>query len=308
MKMLKNNHFINCPLCGMDNYQLLYSSTESPVLKINSADRCNSVYDLSKHGDIMQCRHCGMVYNNPQPDPVSLLNFYRKASDPLYLQEKQARECMFKHSLEQVHEFITPPGKLLDVGCFTGIFMKVAASMGWKVEGIELSSWAADLARKTGIGTIYEQPLEQILFPENSFDVITLWDVIEHLSHPVEMLTEARRVLKPGGILAFNTHMVDSLAGRISGKHYPFFMIIHLIHFSRTTVTRMLNEHGYELLDIKPHLHILRIGYFLEELSGKVKSAYFRSFLKRLSTWKKLSNRFIKTRLLGVADVFARKK
>jgi 2-polyprenyl-3-methyl-5-hydroxy-6-metoxy-1,4-benzoquinol methylase len=88
---------------------------------------------------------------------------------------------------------------MLDVGCYTGVFMKVAAAGGWDVEGVELSSWAAGIARESGFEKVYEKPLEQLALPGEGFDVITLWDVMEHLSHPAEMLKNVFRLLKPGG-------------------------------------------------------------------------------------------------------------
>jgi SAM-dependent methyltransferase len=306
--MLKKRLYVDCPLCGANDYRLRYPATASFTDEMNpNKGHCTNL-DLSRHGDIVQCRQCSMVYNNPQPEPAELLNIYKNVKDPLYLEEVQARECTFKRSLDQVHRFTKPPGKILDVGCFTGTFMKVAAAEGWEVEGVELSSWAAGIARKAGIGTIYEHPLEQLSLPKNRFDVITLWDVIEHVVQPVDMLKAAGSLLKPGGILAFSTHMVDSMAARLLGKRYPFFMELHLVHFSRSTAVRMLNEQGYELLDIKSHHRIVRIGYFLEELSWRVKNPNIRSFIKRISTGNRLAERFIRIGLLGMVNVFSRKK
>jgi hypothetical protein len=99
--------------------------------------------------------------------------------------------------------------------------------------------------------------------------------------------------------------MVDSWAVRMLGTRYPFFMDMHLVHFSRATARRILEAQGYELLRIYTHHRILRIGYFLEKLSAKVPSG--RSFLKWLSRKKWISNRFIRIGLLGLVNIFARK-
>jgi 2-polyprenyl-3-methyl-5-hydroxy-6-metoxy-1,4-benzoquinol methylase len=268
--------------------------------------RCTS-HDLSQHGDIVQCRQCGMVYNNPQPDPDTLLRIYKQVEDPLYLEETGAREQTFKRSIDQLHRFIQPPGKLLDVGCYTGVFMKTAAAEGWEVEGVELSSWAANIARESSVGTIYETPLDQLSVPGESFDVITLWDVIEHLTHPKDMLKNVNHLLKPGGIAAFSTHMTDSLAVRLMGTRYPFFMEMHVTHFSRATAVRMLEEQGFELLKIKSHPRILRTGYFLEKLYHKIKIQPVHSLVKWMAKKRWVSNRFIRVGLLGLVNIFARK-
>jgi 2-polyprenyl-3-methyl-5-hydroxy-6-metoxy-1,4-benzoquinol methylase len=306
--MIKNCLFVDCPLCGVNDYRLRYSSTVTPPAEANPGNDSYMIRDLSEHGDIVQCRQCGMIYNNPQPEPAALLSLYTKIADPGYLKERQSRELTFKGSLVQLHKFSKPPGKLLDIGCFTGMFMYVAAKEGWDVAGLELSSWAANIARNASLGPIYEQPLEQLQLPENHFDVITLWDVIEHLTNPADTLAAAYRLLKPGGIIAFSTHMIDSLPGRIWGKHYPFFMAFHLVHFSRTTITRMLHEQGYRLLSIKPHHRMVRTGYLLENWSGKMKNPLCRSFIKQLSTWNRLADVFIKTKFLGLVNIYARKQ
>ena len=304
--------FIKCPLCGADDYQVRYPATIPGWASFSSLEmnpehyRCTS-HDLSQHGDIAQCRKCGMIYNNPQPDPDTLLRIYKEVEDPLYLEETEARERTFKHSLDQLHRFIQPPGKLLDIGCYTGVFMKTAAARGWQVEGVELSSWAANIARKSGVGTIYEAPVQQLSLPGESFDVITLWDVIEHLTHPQDMLKKVNDLLKPGGIAAFSTHMTDSPAVRLMGKRYPFFMEMHVVHFSRVTAARMLKNQGFELLKIRPHPRILRTGYFLEKLYHKIKTPPVHRLIKWLARNQWISNRFIRVGLLGLVNIFARK-
>jgi 2-polyprenyl-3-methyl-5-hydroxy-6-metoxy-1,4-benzoquinol methylase len=305
---MNDSRYIKCPLCGVDDHYVRYPSTlQGDLQEMNPEHyRCTS-HDLSMHGDIVQCRQCGMIYNNPQPDPDMLLGIYKDVADPLYLEESEARERTFKRSIDQLHQFIQPPGKLLDVGCYTGVFMKIANTEGWQTQGVELSSWAADIARKARVGNVFETPLEQLPVPEENFDLITLWDVIEHLTHPKDMLQNINRILKPGGIVAFSTHMVDSLAVRIMGKRYPFFMEMHLVHFSQETISRMLAEQGFQLLKIKSHPRILRTGYFLEKLYHKVKFQPIHSIVKWMSGKKWISQRFIRIGFLGLVNIFARK-
>lgn len=305
--MKRNDHrHVTCPLCGIDDYFVRYPATISVLYEKNpECFRCTS-HNLAEHGDIVQCKECGMVYSNPQPDPKELLNIYKEVEDPLYLEETRAREYTFKRSLDQLHRFIKPPGKLLDVGCYTGAFMQVAEAGGWDVSGVELSTWAVEIARKTQTGLIYEGPLDQLEVRPGSFDVITMWDVIEHIPKPTVLLNDAANLLKSGGVLAFSTHMVDSWAVRLFGKHYPFFMDMHLVHFSRSTVKQILEKQGYELLRLYKHRRILRTGYFLEKLA--VKLPVGRSFTKWLSRKKWISNRFIRISFLGLVNIYARKK
>jgi 2-polyprenyl-3-methyl-5-hydroxy-6-metoxy-1,4-benzoquinol methylase len=297
---------VACPLCGADDFRLKYPAT-TPQESERSAEhfRCTS-HHLASHGDIVQCNYCMMVYNNPQPDAEALTGIYKEVEDPLYVEETEARERTFAHSLKQLHRYIRPPGKMLEVGCYTGIFMKAAVEAGWTVEGIELSNWAAEIARGLEIGTVYDEPLDRLQLPVNHYDVIVMWDVIEHLAQPVRLLSDVHRLLKPGGVLAISTHLVDSMAVRIMGTRYPFFMDMHVVHFSRATIRRMLEEQGFHLLRIRSHRRILKTGYFLEKLYHKIPIG--RSIIKWLSNRKWLANRFIAIGLLGLANIYANKK
>jgi len=310
MQILKNNLYVTCPLCGSNQYSVRYPATthespDTPIEKDFNYFRCTSHY-LSQHGDIVKCSQCGMIYNNPQPSSQELVDIYKEVEDPLYLEESEARVRTFKHSLEQIHRIVSPPGRLLDIGCYTGVFIETAATAGWNVEGVELSAWAAKIAKEKNIGPIHNMSMDRLDIPPESFQVITLWDVIEHLAQPSEMLTSIHRLLKPGGILAISTHMVDSLAVRILGKRYPFFMDMHVVHFSRKTTRRILEDNGYEVVSIKSHRRVLRMGYFLEKLYHKV--PFGKGIIKWLTSKKCISNLFIQVGLLGLVNIYARKK
>jgi SAM-dependent methyltransferase len=248
-----------------------------------------------------------MLFSNPQLDAKQVLDIYCAVEDPLYQEEASARELTFARSLRQLQRLAAPPGKLLDVGCYTGVFMKLAALKGWTVTGVELSAWAAAIARQNGHGEVHSLALDEAGLEPASFDVITLWDVIEHLSHPAGMLKNVNGLLKPGGIIAVSTHMADSFAARLLGSRYPFFMDMHLVHFSRPTLHRMLSQCGFEVLAYKRHIRILRLGYFLDKLEPRARSPILKKTYRWLARRKSLRKRFIAIGCLGLANVFARK-
>lgn len=308
--MINELHYVSCPLCGQDDYRVRYPATGARDKEKKIEHFCCTSHELAYHDDIVQCNVCGMVYTNPQPAAEKLIDIYKAVEDPLYEDESAARERTFLRSLKQLHRFRQPPGRMLDVGCYTGVFMKVAAQSGWKVDGLELSDWAAKKAQQGGWGTVFQQPIETIPTPGpyQLYDVVTLWDVIEHLVQPSEVLQEAGRLLKPGGVLAISTHMVDSWAVRLLGTRYPFFMDMHLVHFSQSTMKRLLQQNGYEWLGCKAHRRILRVGYFLEKLNHKMKFRPVRGLVRGLSRWEWLAGRFIGIGLLGLVNIFARKQ
>jgi len=232
---------------------------------------------------------------------------YQNVEDPLYLEEADARVRTYRHSLRDVEKIAAPPGNLLDVGCYTGVFMQVAAESGWDVTGVELSAWAAAIAAETGCGKVYNLPLDLAPLPEEAYDVITLWDVMEHLATPHDLLSRVHRLLKPGGILALSTHMQDSLAVRLMGTRYPFFMEMHVVHFSRNTIQKILEANGFTLIRIAPHRRILRTGYFLEKLGHKITLPPLSFLIRWLSGQSWLRKKFIHVGMLGLANIVARK-
>jgi SAM-dependent methyltransferase len=296
---------VACPLCGADDSRLRYPATATAERELTADYFCCTSHHLSIHGDIVQCNRCGMAYNNPRFSPALLNKMYEEVEDPTYVEESGARLLTFKRSLDQLQRFAQPPGKMLDVGCYSGAFMQVAAQAGWQVEGVELSKWASDIAASLNIGTVYNIPLAQLDAAEHSYDVITMWDVVEHLTEPAQMFKDAYQLLKPGGLLAVSTHLVDSLAVKFMGTKYPFFMDMHVVHFSRATMKRMLEEQGYRLLKIRPHRRILKLGYFLEKLHHKVPIG--KSIIKWLSHRKWLADRFIGIGMLGLFNIYAQK-
>ena len=165
--------------------------------------------------------------------------------------------------------------------------MEVAAAHGWDVYGTELSSWAADIARQSGAGQVFEGTLEQIPYTANSFDCITLWDVIEHVSSPLEFLTHTAILIKTGGVLALSTYLIDSLPVRMLGTHYPFFMEMHLIHFSQKTLRRMLAQCRYEIVEIIPHQRVIAVAYFVEKLYSLLPFGrrFCQPFLTQTQKW-----------------------
>jgi SAM-dependent methyltransferase len=298
---------VDCPLCGSRDFRLRYpANREVRETMAEESFRCTSPF-LSRHGDIVQCNRCHLFFSNPQLDPEQVLGIYRLVEDPLYQEEAAAREQTFAGSLCQLQRLAAPPGKLLDVGCYTGVFMKLAAAKGWTVTGVELSAWASAIARQDGYGRVHSLALEEAGLDPESFDVITLWDVIEHLSHPAAMLKNVHGLLKPGGIVAVSTHLVDSLAARLLGSRYPFFMDMHLVHFSRPTLKRMLSDCGFEVLACRRHLRVLGLGYFLDRLEKRARPLALKKTCLWLSRRKFLRRRFITIGSLGLANVFARK-
>jgi len=137
------------------------------------------------------------------------------------------------------------PRTLLDVGCGSGRFLARMRDLGWTVCGVEPDPEAAERARGLGL-TVHTGTLSQAGFPSAAFDVVTLWEVIEHLPNPVEALVEVARVLRPDGLLVLSTPNVESLAARWFGAYwFNADVPRHVALYTPQALRRLLERAGF---------------------------------------------------------------
>ena len=168
-----------------------------------------------------------------------------------YDADKQAMVPTFRKYLQRIARYLPPkPGKrLLDVGAATGFFLNLARNEGWETAGIEPSDAAAALARKKQLD-VKTGILAPGKFPAASFDVITLWDVLEHLPDPIATMNVVVDLLKPGGIIAINTPDASSMWAKMMGSSWHLLCPPeHLCLFSHTGLETLLGRIGLMSLE-----------------------------------------------------------
>lgn len=169
-----------------------------------------------------------------------------------YLADSAKRLCGFAQRLQVIERNVPRRGRLLDFGCAVGFFVKVAVDAGWDAVGFETSSWAAAYGRDNFGLTIMSDADGQCPSFGEPFDVITLWDVLEHLSEPREVIASLTSRLKPGGLLALNTVDSSSYGARRAGPHWRHIVPpVHLQYFTRSSLARLLGDSGFRILSMK---------------------------------------------------------
>lgn len=207
---------------------------------------------------VQRCAQCDLMFVWPMPaNSVAVYegDYFTGATQGFgytdYDVDKQPMVPTFQNYLRRIARYVAPAtGKrLLDVGAATGFFLNLARAEGWETAGIEPSESAAQMARdkrldvKTGL-------LIPGVFAPASFDVITLWDVIEHLPDPLATMTVVSGLLKPGGLIAVNTPDSSSLWARIMGRQWHLLCPPeHLCLFSNAALDRLLGRIGLTLLE-----------------------------------------------------------
>ena len=159
----------------------------------------------------------------------------------------------FNYQLEQITRFQPNGGRLLDVGCSTGEFLEMASQTGkYIIDGIDISSAAARVASARLRINIFAGTVDNIPAAPESYDVVTAWEVIEHMAEPAKFLRTIWRLLKPGGLLCLSTPNTNKIRNRIPGKQRDIFFIPpeHLFYFNGRNLRILATKSGFLPLTI----------------------------------------------------------
>lgn len=258
---------VNCNLCGADETELVYATVpltdEGGSAKVFAAT-CNTLGEER----LVRCRMCGLMYLNPFPPAKDILEGYAAAVDDAYVAQEGGRLATFEGCWQAIGSHLKGKemGRVLDVGAAAGYFLKVAKDRGWEVHGVEPNRGFREYSKKHFDITIKAPTLEEGAFPDKYFDLVTIWDVIEHIADPAACIREARRVLKDDGVLVVNYPDISDVFARMAGKKWWFLLSAHLYYFTPETMTAMLKKEGFKVLSIKNHFQKLQLGYLFERL------------------------------------------
>jgi len=242
-----------CNLCGNSEYKVLYEAKNSENY---------NYYSSGNYGRIVKCEQCGLIYTDPKDKNIEKI--YKNIEDKDYLKSKEARIENSKRDLKNIMK-LKKSGKLLDIGCGPGLFLKVARDKGFDVCGIELSKWACDIARKEGLNVL-NKSLKSAGLERDSFDIVTMWDVIEHIEDPNGIIRDTNKILKKDGLLVLNTPNIGSFYAKLMGNKWWNLMRMHIYYFDKKTIRKLLEKNGFKVLKIKDYSRIIIPRYAVEWL------------------------------------------
>jgi len=200
----------------------------------------------------VKCQGCGLVFLSPRPDAKEVLQFYEPdyyGGNPEKFRSglETLRLFFARNRMRRVQKFFPSSGKALDIGCGKGTFLQMLQQEGWECHGTELTAESASRASRLGISVSVGQ-INEKRFPPHSFDLITLWQVLEHLREPMKTLTTITHLLKKGGILAISTPNIDSLQAEVGkGQWFHLDPPRHLYLYSPRTLEQMMRSFGFRL-------------------------------------------------------------
>ncbi len=296
----------NCNLCGQDDWSLRYPHTGKNSAELSvEAFRCTCP-EYGNHPQIVQCNNCGHVYANPRWLGSELLEAYGAVEDETYVVERSGREKTFARHLNAIEKFKGPASgrQLLDVGAYVGIFVEVACMQGWQAIGVEPSDWASRNALARGIPVI-QGTLEATELGGRQFDVVTMWDVIEHVDDPSTELAKCYDLLKPGGMIVLHTMDVDSLTARLMGQRWPWLMDMHVHYFSRKSMRLFLEKNHFEIMWEGTQGRYLSLRYLVSRIAGL--SLFIGKVVGNLVRFARIGEVLVPVNLGDLFTVYARR-
>lgn len=225
---------------------------------------------------IVQCRDCGLAFLSPRPNKAEIAKLYNTDyfhntdistgySDYSGIEQDLVKEA--DRRLDYIHKYCIG-GTLLDAGCGFGTFLLRAKEKGYHVTGCDISHEAAREMKKKRIRVV-TAAIDSDKFPKGPFDIITGWDVIEHVLSPAQSFNALSLSQKRGGFLFLTTPNLESIDAKIMGTGWYGFKRIpeHLYYFTPSTIGRYLKKSGYEVIDIRPWGFQRNLAYCVEQIA-----------------------------------------
>lgn len=232
---------------------------------------------FSKYGyDIVECLKCGLFYTDFSPSKKFAKDYYKKD----YFVGGGKKKSYDDFGKEEISSRITSKkriillglknkGNVLDIGCAYGFFLSEFPN-NWNKFGIEISKFAASLAQKINPNAkIKSIDIANNVFPRQKFDLITMWDVIEHLDKPKNVVSEAYKKLNKGGSIALTTGDVDSILAKIQKVGWHLYNPPqHLSYFSGATIKKLLKSVGFKKITVTHETAYYPISYIFYKISN----------------------------------------
>ena len=207
------------------------------------------------------CNDCGMIYESPRFPAEVIVQGYMSSEESGHDSQYGMRVHSFYRALKKQARYLPVAGaRVLDIGTAGGAFLDAAARFGYDAYGLEPSAYLVEMGKKRGL-KIEQGTIESHSFTRHSFDIVTLWDVIEHLSDPKSALNEIRNLLKPEGILLINYPDIGTWQAKAAGRHFWWLLSVHLHHFTRQTIRELCRRTGFDAFHFSCYWQTLEFGY-----------------------------------------------
>jgi len=256
---------IGCDLCGATAARELYTAKD----RLRNSDQQFS---------IAACSGCGVLRTLPEMTEAELARFY---PNDYWGEDKEPSQEWIRTSQSEKTGFLASchlySGRILDVGCGSGFFLRALDSGKWDRFGVETGEAAAKAAnRAIGRGRVFRGTLIESECEDVAFDAVTFWSALEHMNEPRANLTEARRILRPGGTLIIQVPNAAGYQARMfGGNWFALDVPRHRYHFTPQTLEGLLSQTGFK---------VYRVTYFSKAHNAHALRQSLKSNLYRAGT------------------------
>jgi SAM-dependent methyltransferase len=255
-------HELSCTTCNGNDYVVRY---EARLPQMDALDFAARRAGRRFHPRIVQCRDCGQVYSNPYFDDQLLVRLYR---DARYITEPQL-ENMTRDYLREFGRAVGPAAnnkdlRVLEVGCADGFFLSALKRAGYRsVKGIEPGREAVSRAAEDIRPHIVNDFFGPDTFPPETFDVVCCFQVMDHPS-PAASMRAVHRVLTQGGVFLAINHDIRAPITQLLGERSPMYDVEHIYLFDRSTITRLLSNAGFDVMESRSLTNSYTLDYALK--------------------------------------------
>jgi 2-polyprenyl-3-methyl-5-hydroxy-6-metoxy-1,4-benzoquinol methylase len=266
----------------------------------------------SKVYKLVLCENCGLITVFPTPSPDFLHAYYSKnyegkvkkgivnKGDILFANRSAIEDGYTKIKYIEKYAGYSDKKVLLDIGSGHGFFLYAAKQMGYEAFGLDIDQEAVDFCKNNFNISVYETPIDSIDSVSKKIEIVTAWQVLEHLSHPGEITRKVSSKLEPGGIFSGSVPNIGGIYAKIRGRKW--YMIIppeHLNYFTQASLSNMLQNAGLEPLFVGT-IPLYASPYFIfgmrkkvMNLHEKATSHYVKSILKKIHRGLTLTKRHV---------------
>lgn len=253
----------HCPICNSAQFNPFLACVDNTVSRETFT--------------IVQCNSCGFKFTNPRPDESDLGRYY-KSED--YVSHSNTKKGFINSTYQSVRKYTLlkklqliskyfKTGKILDIGCGTGEFLNTCKDAKWQTFGIEPDEDARKMAvQNYGLNVQEESELKN--FPDASFDIISMWHVLEHVPKLNQRIEDLKRLIKPSGIIIVAVPNCNSLDAKIYKEQWAAYDVPrHLYHFTPKDIETAFKKHGLNTFKILP---MVFDSFYVSMLSEKIKT------------------------------------
>ena len=252
---------VSCPVCGGERFRTAF---EDPPYRVLRCLECGTGVVSPRAADLVSIYADGSYWRSSSPSTLGYADY--RSAEPLYVKT-------FARRLSFALRGAPARGKALDIGCAAGFCMEALRELGFEAYGVEVSETIARHAiERLGFDTVHVGTLETAPFEEGMFELITMWDVIEHVADPRSLLGRARELLKPDGLLVLETQNIDSAFARALGRRWHHYKHAeHIYHFTPASLRRLLESAGFTVAAMTPRYGGKYVSLdFIAERAGRV--------------------------------------